>query len=153
MTEQKPAISPEAIAQIVNEGIPHCKALGVYVVGLADGIASLGLKWRPDLVGDPATGVLAGGVVTALLDTCAGMAVWAKVDRPMQIATLDLRIDYLRPAATGKDLVARAECFRITRHVAFVRGTCFDPDEPERTVAHCTGAFMLDTAGPQPRKP
>jgi acyl-coenzyme A thioesterase PaaI-like protein len=57
-------------------------------------------------------------------------------------ATLDLRIDYLRPAAALKDLLAEAECYRVTRHVAFVRGVCHQGDA-ERPVANLTATFIV----------
>ena len=147
----KPVISPEVIEQVVL-GIPHCHAMGVGFVSVSPGHATLSLPWREDLVGDPESGVLAGGVVTSLIDTVCGMAVWSSLTRFMQIATLDLRIDYLRPATKGALLHASAHCYKVTRSVAFVRSTAFHPDKPDDLVATCVGAFMLDsTASRQAR--
>ena len=60
------------------------------------------------------------------------------------IATLDLRIDYLRPAEPGQDVIAVATCHHMSKNVAFVRATAFhDPDgEP---IATAVGTFMLGT--------
>jgi acyl-coenzyme A thioesterase PaaI-like protein len=52
------------------------------------------LPYRPVFVGDTETGVLHGGVVTAMLDESCGMAVQLALDGTSAIATLDLRIDY-----------------------------------------------------------
>ncbi|PNB53535.1 thioesterase, partial [Pseudomonas sp. GW531-E2] len=87
---------------------------------------TLKVPYRDDLVGDPATGVIAGGVVTALLDHVCGQAVATSLDTYAPIATLDLRIDYLRAAEPGLDIFAHAHCFKITRSVAFVRATAYD---------------------------
>ena len=102
------------------------------------------LPYRADLVGDPETGVLHGGVVTTLLDACCGASVFMKVKADIPIATLDLRIDYMAPATPSLDLFARAECYRITRNVAFVRATAFHDDE-SAPIAMSAGTFMVDT--------
>ena len=102
---------------------------------------------RPDLVGDPDTGVIAGGVVTTLLDHACGQAVFAALMQFTSIATLDLRIDYMRAAEPGLDVYARAHCYKLTRSIAFVRATAYDRD-PGDPVATAQAAFMLNTSGP-----
>jgi uncharacterized protein (TIGR00369 family) len=108
------------------------------------------VPYSEKLVGDPDTGVIAGGVVTTLLDHCCGQAAHAALDSFKYIATLDLRIDYMRAAEPGKDIFAKAHCFKVTRNVAFVRAVAYD-DDPEDPVAAATAAFMLDSsAGKKP---
>jgi uncharacterized protein (TIGR00369 family) len=124
--------------------VPHNRALGMTVCDLSDGVAVLELPYRADLVGDPRTGVLHGGAITSLMDACCGAAVFMKLRRPKPIATLDLRIDYLMPAVPGEAVIARAECYKVTRHVAFVRGVAYHGDET-RAIASAAGSFMLAT--------
>jgi uncharacterized protein (TIGR00369 family) len=127
------------------EAIPFSLALGMDVIEIGDGRAAITMPWSEALVGDRATGVVHGGAVSALMDTCGGAAVMSHADAPSGSATLDLRIDYMRPAVPGQTITARAECYHVTRSVAFVRITAHD-DDPDRPVAAATGAFTVERA-------
>ena len=84
------------------EAIPHSRALGMTFESLGDGVAVLSMPYDPRFVGDPATGVIHGGAVSALMDTASGAAVISHPAMPGVTATLDLRIDYMRPATPGQ---------------------------------------------------
>jgi uncharacterized protein (TIGR00369 family) len=122
--------------------LPHVRELGLELVSVdeAAGRCSLRQPWRAELVGDPERQILHGGVITSLLDTLGAAAVIARGVRTQ--ATLDLRVDYLRPATAQQDLIAEAECYRVTRHVAFVRGVCHQGDAT-RPVANLTATFVV----------
>lgn len=119
-----------------TEHIPHCKRIGMEVVHTGPREATVHLPWRDELVGDPQRGVVFGGVITTLLDHASGLAVACSLEELKPIATLDLRINYLRAAQPKHDLMGRVECYKVTRHVAFVRGAAWDasPDDPFATV-------------------
>ncbi|NWG46980.1 MAG: PaaI family thioesterase [Alphaproteobacteria bacterium] len=126
------------------DAIPHGRALGIRCTGIEEGRARLEMPYRADLVGDPETGVLHGGVITTLLDTVSGLAALSALDRLRSMATLDLRIDYMRPASPEETVFAEAHCYRLTRSVAFVRGLAHHGD-PEAPIAASSASFMLDT--------
>src|ERR1700724_1305216 len=110
--------------------------------GVLPGGAGGPLPYRPVFVGDTETGVLHGGVVTAMLDESCGMAVQLALDGTRAIATLDLRIDYQKPATPGIDIQAHSICYRVTRSIAFVRSTAFQESEGD-PIASATACFMI----------
>ena len=123
--------------------LPHCAALNMTVDDVGDGVAVMSMPWDDRLVGDPTTGVIHGGAVSTLMDTCGGTAVMAHPKGPQTTATLDLRIDYMRPATAGKTVFAEAECYRMTRSIAFTRAVAYhtDPDDP---IASAAGSFIVE---------
>ncbi len=119
------------------------RALGLELVRASPELV-LKVPYKPELVGDPDSGVIAGGVVTTLLDFACGWATALALKEPTSIATLDLRIDYMRPSRPGLDIHATAYCYKLTRSVAFLRGVAYDED-PDDPVAAAQAAFMLDS--------
>lgn len=131
--------------------IPHTMALGLELVRVRRAEALFRAPYREAHVGDPSSGVVHGGLVTTLLDTTSGAAVFCASETLAMFATLDLRIDYMRPAEPGRDVFARANCTKFGRNIAFVRGVAYE-DDPEDPIAVCQGAFMAVDA-PQPTQP
>jgi uncharacterized protein (TIGR00369 family) len=138
----------EKLTRTFMEHVPHNRALGIRLDALGDGEAVMTLPYDDKLVGDPASGVLHGGAVTAVMDACSGAAAFMSLPEPAPAATLDLRIDYLKPATKGRDVVARATCYKRTRNVAFVRCVAFH-DDPNEPIAAAMGTFMLSIMIPR----
>lgn len=126
-----------------TEAVPHCVALGMQVLDVGEGLVVMRLPYDARFIGDPETGVIHGGAVSALMDSCSGAAVHALGPEIRATATLDLRIDYMRAATPGEDITARAEVYHVTRTVAFLRAVATDTDTA-RPVATATGAFTIE---------
>ena len=127
--------------------IPHAAAIGMTLVSRAANRCVVRVPYAEHLVGDPDTGVIHGGVITALLDNASGIAVRAEPDaagEERSMATLDLRIDYMRPALPREDLFAEAHCYRMTSNVAFVRAIAYHGDRND-PIASSVATFMLGT--------
>ena len=123
--------------------VGHGRALGLDYRDSGDDWAELALPWREALVGVPETGVLASGAIVSLIDTASGTAVWVTLDKFLPILTVDLRLDYLRPAAKGETIIARSRCVKLTRRIAFVRGVAHGGDDT-RPIALSAATFMLN---------
>ena len=125
------------------DSTPQARALNISVVSFEPGMGVMKVPYRPDLVGDPETGVLAGGVITTLLDQVCGLAAGTvSANLGMGTATLDLRIDYMRPAVPGRDVFARAHCYKTTKSIGFVRASAYE-DDPDDPIATVQAAFVL----------
>lgn len=122
------------------DALPHSRALQMRFEGTREGKVCISMPYNPALIGDPQTGVMHGGAVYALLDTACGIAVTTHPNSGGGTATLDMRIDYMRPATPGQRIRAEAFCYNMTRTVAFIRAEAYD-DDSERPVATATGAF------------
>jgi uncharacterized protein (TIGR00369 family) len=117
--------------------LPFGHEIGMRLHQAEAGVAVLSVPYDARLIGDPETGVLHGGVITALLDTACGWAVMASPAKLQATATLDLRIDYMRPATAGEAVFSRAECYRLTRSVGFARAVAYHTDPLDGDRAGC----------------
>lgn len=130
--------------------IPHCRELGLTVERL-DAAGALGrIPYREHWLGDPQRGIVHTGIITTLVDTVSGLAAVGASGAFEVVATLDLRMDFLRPARAGADLLSFAECYRLTRSIAFVRARAWQDNESE-PVAVAQVTFMR--SGPSKRGP
>ena len=119
----------------------HGRTLGIVYHAHGADWAELALPYDPALIGRPDLGVIASGPVITLMDMATSIAVWLKRGAFLPHATLDLRIDYLRPATPERTVIGRGECYRVTRSIGFVRGQAHDGD-PDDPIAHVAGTFM-----------
>jgi len=138
------------IGPAMVKGSPHAAQLGMKFVAVDKGIATLSLPYNVALIGNPKSRVIAGGAVTTVLDQACGLAAISGFEGLAQLATLSLRIDYQRSAEPSKTIIAEAECYKTTRHVAFIRAIAHDGD-PEDPIATAQATFML--TGPLHKMP
>jgi uncharacterized protein (TIGR00369 family) len=132
---------PERFTALASR-VGHGGALGILYLDHGPDWVELGLDYSERLVGVVETGVIASGPIVSLMDMATSMAIWVRLGRFRAQATLDMRVDYLRPARPGQRIVGRGECYRTTRSIGFVRGLAHDGDADD-PVAHVTGTFMF----------
>lgn len=125
-----------------TEVLPLCKALDMRVDDVDTSEAVLSMPYSEKLIGDPNSGVIHGGAVSILLDSACGLAVHMHPENNGDTATIDLRIDYMRPALPGHRITARANVYHVTRTVAFLRARAWVEAE-DKPVAMAAGAFVF----------
>ena len=132
----------DILIRSIIQHMPFSKALGIEYLGYNDKDVSLKLRYKPDLSGDRDHHIIAGGALSALLDQGCGIAVWRAASGFQSIATLDLRIDYMRAAKPYHDIIMTAHCYKLTHRVGFVRALAYEisPDDP---VASAQAAFAI----------
>ena len=119
----------------------HGQALGFTVTRVGSGEAEISFPSQPAVVGNPLTGVVHGGVVVSLLDTCSGIAALTVLKQLTFAPTMDLRLDYMHPAEPDKPIYVSAKVYRNTSSIIFCRGTAWQ-DDPDNPIAHCVANFM-----------
>ena len=133
---------------------PHMREIGITVTAIDTARGSMVLPPRPDWMGDPGRGLMHPGAITVLADSCCGLAVGAALEKDTTYATLDLRMDYLRPATPERAVHCDAHCYRLTRSVAFVRADVYQEGDTTQPVATAQATFMMSTpAGNRPAMP
>jgi uncharacterized protein (TIGR00369 family) len=146
-TDAKKRQELAAFHRAFSRNIPHNAALGIELLDFdrAPGMASMRLPYSAKLVGNPETGVLHGGAITALVDATCGAAVFLGMQPFRPIATLDLRIDHLAAVPPDQAVVCRAHCVKVTRHAAFARAVAFvdEPGGERDPVATAAATFMI----------
>ena len=126
---------------------PYNRELGFLPHAVHTDWCVLKVEYQEALVGDSQTRVLHGGVITALLDAAFGFAIFVKLPEIRPMATLDLRIDYLKPATPGRAILGGAVCYKLTAELAFVRGAAYH-DKPDDPIATAVGIYMFTSGRP-----
>lgn len=124
------------------EKFGHGAAVGIAYHDHGPDWVELSLDYHEKLIGMVESGIIASGPIVSLMDMASSMAIWVKLGTFRHQATLDLRVDYLRPATPGNRIIGRGECYRVTRSVGFTRGIAHDGD-PADPVAHVAATFMF----------
>ncbi len=132
----------KVLSQLIENGLPFQKMLGIKVAEVTVGKVKLYIPFREDLVGDTRRPALHGGVISTLADVCAGFAVWTRCRLDDRIATIDLLVDYLHPA-TASDLYAEATINRIGNRVGNARVVLWSESNPDQHVAQGRGVYNI----------
>lgn len=132
------------------ETLNQARGLGLTVTDAGEGELTLCLPYSRQIIGNPDTGVIHGGAITTLMDTASGSVILCALEEFELCPTLDLRVDYMRPAQPDEPVYARAQTYRITKNIIFTRCEAFQAGG--ETVANCVATFMRIGKEAMPRQ-
>lgn len=135
----------DAVKTFFGGNHPLFSLMGVRVERFDAGHAELVMPYS-DILADH-RGALHRGALVTLLDTTCGVAIFSAQSSRRQIATIDLRVDYLRPIPPGVGVRADVTCVAMNETVAYVTGRGLADDSGE-LLATLAGTFAIDTLGP-----
>jgi uncharacterized protein (TIGR00369 family) len=123
--------------------IPMAKYVGVKVLDIDHGYIKLLFPYREEFIGDPRSKRLHGGYLATALDSAGGAAAMTYMTSyEDDVATIDMRIDYIRPGK-AKDIIAVGKVISQRRRSIVSEMFCYHPDEPERSIALGRGVFSI----------
>jgi len=143
----------ELLRVMFEERIVFNRVLGLRISSFDPTRAQARFEMRDELIGHFLTRRLHGGVISAVLDAMGGFAVMlaigarhlddtveARLARFAKLGTIDLRVDYLRPA-TGPYFIATAQAIRLGSRVATTRMELHDSEN--QLVSAGVAAYMV----------
>lgn len=108
--------------------IPHCRWLKIYGECTSDEPV-ISVDWRDELLENKKSGNIHGGVITTLVDMASACTLASQFEQLESIATLDMRIDYLKQPVTGQAIHVRGHCYKTEGQIAYIRSHCYQEDE------------------------
>src|SRR5215470_3253586 len=139
-------LNPASLAEAVNaKGFTG--AAGVRIVMIDPGYAELSLARRDDLV--QFFGHFHGGIITAIADQAAGIAVTCGLPKGRIGVTVELKVNFLSPADRN-ELVARAKTLQMSGSIGVATVEIFSRnDTSERLCAFCTATMRAMDLPPE----
>jgi uncharacterized protein (TIGR00369 family) len=132
------ALNPPSLAEAINaKGFTG--AAGFRIVEVKPGYAELALARRDDLV--QFFGHFHGGVITALADHAAGIAVTSGLPKGRIGVTVEIKVNFLAPA-DGSELVARAKILKLTGSIGVATVEIFSRKDTTETLCAFGTATM-----------
>jgi len=131
-------LNPPSLAEAINaKGFTG--AAGFRILEVKPGYAELALARRDDLV--QFFGHFHGGVIAALADHAAGIAVTSGLPKGKIGVTVEIKVNFLSPG-DGSELIARAKTLKMSGSIGVATVEVFTRDDKsERLCAFCTATM------------
>jgi uncharacterized protein (TIGR00369 family) len=134
--------SLDEIRKFMEDQVPFNRHLGVIVDELRRGFARFLIPFRNEFIGDKRRPALHGGVISALIDTCGGAAVWTHFTKEDRISTVDIRVDYLRPGPND-GIIAESEVKRVGNRVGVVHTRVYSAKDKDTIIAEGRAVYNI----------
>ena len=120
--------------RFMEQEVPFNRYLGFKVLNVEEGFVRVRIPFKPEFIGDPRRPALHGGIFSAVIDACGGLAVWTLFDVEDLISTVDMRVDYLRPGP-DTNIVAESKVVRMGNRVSVVNTIVYPEGKEEDVLA------------------
>ena len=134
----------KVLINVVETQIPMAKFIGVKVLEINDGYVKLHFPYKEEFIGDPRTKRLHGGYTATAIDLAGGVAAMTfMTSKEDDVATIDMRIDYLRPGQ-AKDIVAEGKVISRRRRTIVTDMHIYHKDDLTKIIAAGRGVFAIN---------
>ena len=145
-TAQSEAMSYMTMAKtFFGSSHPLFNAFGIEVEEIGKGRAVMSMPYSVEL--SNRSGCLHRGVIATLLDTNCGLSIFSRLGDMRPIATIDLRVDFIKEASVGEGVRGEVECYAVRGDIAYVRGQAIACSD-SALLASVSGSFAVGTLGP-----
>lgn len=130
------------IKKAVKELVPMNKFLGLELLEIRTGYAKVRVPFREEIVGDFRKRTWHGGIIATSMDSVGGIAggtYFASLKDKM--ATIDLRIDYLK-GATADAIIVEGEIVRLGKTILVTRMKAFQ-ENCDELIAEGKGVYFV----------
>ena len=128
------------LAQFLETQVPFVTSLGISCEECRPGYAVA--RWKRDPRWLRPGGYLFGGGLMSLADAAIYMAILGQIGLQAMAVTIELKMNFLRPAVGG-DVLAQAQTLRVGRRIAYGEVRLFMAHAPDTLVAHATCSYAL----------
>ncbi len=133
----------EIFTEVVEQKIPMAKFIGVKVLEIDEGYVKLLFPYREEFIGDPRSKRLHGGYTATAVDLAGGVAAMTYMtSQEDDVATLDMRIDYIRPGK-AKEIIAEGRVISKRRRSIVTDMKIYHPDAADKVIAEGRGVFSI----------
>ncbi|NOZ35197.1 MAG: PaaI family thioesterase [Chlorobi bacterium] len=136
-------IVKQLFIDVVEQKIPMAKFIGVKVLEIEEGYVKLLFPYREEFIGDPRSKRLHGGYTATAVDLAGGVAAMTYMtSQDDDVATIDMRIDYVRPGK-AKAIIAEGQVLSKRRRSVVTEMKIFHPDEEDKIIVFGRGVFSI----------
>ncbi len=136
-------LTRDELCHFLDTHVPFVKSLGISCEELRPGCAVA--RWKRDAQWLRPGGYLFGGGLVSLADAAIYMAILGQIGLKAMAVTIELKMNFLRPAVGG-DVLARAQVLKVGRRIAYGEVRLFMADGQDKLIAHATCSYAMPDA-------
>ncbi|MBI4735969.1 MAG: PaaI family thioesterase [candidate division NC10 bacterium] len=128
------------LCRFLDAQVPFVKSLGISCEEFRPGYAVA--RWKRDPQWLRPGGYLFGGGLMSLADAALYMAILGQIGLKAMAVTIELKMNFLRPAIGG-DVLAQAQVLKVGQRIAYGEVRLFMADAQDKLIAHATCSYAM----------